>query len=240
MITYAVTQGSPEWLALRMGKPTASEFERIITPKEWKPTKGETRRKYKVEILTELILGRPLDKITVGAMRHGHDWEDKARSAYEMLTGVDVHGVGFCTNDEGTIGASPDGLVGEAGSVEIKCPDRPEIHVGYMLEPVLLKQEYWVQTQGQLYVTGCAWTDLISYFSGLDMVTVRIEPDPKFQSALAAALSEFVDDLQVSIGLAKERGWIVEPRSRVISQDGFITDEDVEAVLNSHRERDGA
>lgn len=194
---YHVRQGSEEWLRLRMGRPTASEFERIITPKEWKRTKNEARRRYMIYLLTELMIGHPLATITTATMQHGHDWEPKARLAYSSITGADVLPAGFCTTDDGTAGASPDSFIGDDGSLEVKCPEKPEIHVGYMEDPDTLVQEHFVQTQGQLYVTGRAWTDLISYHHGFEMVRVRIIPNPVFVERLheevTAFCSEFLD-----------------------------------------------
>lgn len=206
MIHHAVVQGSEEWIRARLGKPTASEFDRIITAVKWEPTKGETRRKYAVKLLTELILDGPLDGTTTPSMVHGKDWEVKARRAYEMLEAVDVEDCGFCTDDLQTYGASPDAFVGEYGSLEIKCPERPEIHVGYLLNPDSLKDEHWVQVQGQLYVTGRKWTDLISYFMGIPMARVRIEPHPEFQKKLDVALRSFLCELSDLVELAKARG----------------------------------
>lgn len=183
-IHHAVVQGSEEWLRLRLGKPTASEFDRIITAKKWEPTSGEARRKYALQLVTELILDGPLDGVTTPSMIHGKDWEVKARRAYEMIDGVDAVDCGFVTTDDGLVGASPDAFIGEDGSLEIKCPERPEIHVGYLLNPDTMKDAHWVQVQGQLYVTGRQWTDLISYFMGIPMARVRITPHPEFQAKL--------------------------------------------------------
>ena len=231
MKTYAVVQGSPEWHRLRMGIPTASEFDRIITPAKWEPTKGETRRKYIVELLTALILDAPLQPVTAAALDHGHDWEPKAVAAYEMLHGVDVERIGFCTNDTGTVGCSPDGFVGEDGGVEIKCPEKPEIHVGYMLDPETLKQNYFIQTQGQLYVTGRKWTDLISYFGGLEMVCVRVFPVPEFQAKLHAALMEFCATLLSNIEKAKASGWITPVRAEADHSAEFLSTEDADLII---------
>lgn len=244
MIHHAVVQGSEEWLQLRLGIPTASEFERIITPakmetkdgviKGWNPTKGETRRRYQVKLVTELILGCSLDDINTASMQHGKDWEPKARRAYEMLNGVDVEECGFCELDDHSAGASPDGFVSDEGSVEIKCPERPEIHVGYLLDPISLVEEYWVQTQGQLYVTGRKWTDLVSYFMGIPSLVVRIAPDEEFQKRLRAALDMFKGELSSLTDIAKKRGVVFRERQQKIQKDhsqDFLTDEDAERVI---------
>lgn len=238
MIIHSVVQGSQEWHRLRMGIPTASEFERIITPAKWEPTKGDTRRKYMVELLTALILDEPLKPVTASALDHGHDWEDKAVAAYEMLYGVDVERVGFCTNDTGTVGCSPDGFIGQDGGVEIKCPEKPEIHVGYMLDPETLKQNYFVQTQGQLYVTGRKWTDLISYFSGLDMVCVRVFPVAEFQAKLHAALTDFCGLLSANIERAKAAGWISTPSELADHCKDFISADDAEMIIEDLKSRE--
>lgn len=213
MIHHAVVQGSEEWIRLRLGRPSASEFDRIITAVKWEPTKGETRRKYAVKLLTELILDGPLDGVTTPSMLHGKDWEPKARRAYEMLEGVDVEDCGFCSDDAQTYGASPDAFVGEDGSLEIKSPERPEIHVGYLINPDSLKDEYWVQVQGQLYVTGRKWTDLISYFMGIPMARVRITPHPEFQAKLDVALRSFLCELSDLVEIATTRG-VAFPKDR--------------------------
>jgi hypothetical protein len=204
VIHHAVVQGSEEWLRLRLGIPTASEFSRIITPKKWDLAAG--RAQYRVELLTEMILGGPLDGVTTPAMLHGKDWEPKARAAYEMQEGVDVEDCGFCTDDARTYGASPDAFVGDDGSLEIKCPEKPEIHVGYLLNPDSFSESHWVQVQGQLFVTGRKWTDLISYFMGIPMVRVRITPHEEFQAKLAAHLRTFLTELDSLKAVAIERG----------------------------------
>lgn len=242
---FAVQQGSEEWLALRRGIPTASEFERIITPakietkdgiiKGWNPTKGETRLKYAVKLVTELILGCSLDDVNTASMQHGKDWEPKARRAYEMMQGADVEECGFCTIDDGLVGASPDGFVGDEGSIELKCPERPEIHVGYLLRPETLSDEYWVQTQGQLYVTGRKWTDLCSYFMGIPMAVVRITPEPEFQRRLAASLAMFQREIVDLVERAKQRGVVfrrrTEPEAPRDHSADFLSREDEDLIV---------
>lgn len=239
MIHHAVVQGSEEWLRLRLGRPTASEFDRIITPKKWELAAG--RRAYQIRLLTELILDAPLDTAITPAMLHGQDWEPKARAAYEMENGVDVEPCGFCTLDDGSVGASPDGFVGEDGSIEIKCPEKPEIHVAYLLNPEYLRDEHWTQVQGQLYVTGRKWTDLISYFMGIPMARVRIEPHHVFQARLQTALQTFLAEFRDLCDLAIKRGVKFPSRSsdKPALDHGrdWVTEQDVEEILAAQRER---
>ncbi|HKS74289.1 MAG TPA: YqaJ viral recombinase family protein [Terriglobales bacterium] len=229
------TQGQPDWHRARMGRPCASEFERVITPLG-KATKSEARRDFLLSLLAELILDVPRSTVTTAAMQHGKDQEPKARSAYEMMAGVEVELCGFCTTDDGSAGASPDGLVGDSGLVELKAPFEPRVHLGYLLEPSTLVKEYHVQVQGQLYVTGREWTDLISYFGGMPMVTVRVAPDQEFQAKLAEALRMFCNDLALYVDIAKERGWIKPARPEADHSRDFVTDADVDAILAAQRE----
>ena len=86
---YRCIQGSAEWLRLRMGKPTASAFEKLITPAKWEPTKGETRRAYQILLLTELILDEPLTTTMAiaGALMHEQCCEQRAGGAPHQLAG---------------------------------------------------------------------------------------------------------------------------------------------------------
>lgn len=238
MIHHPCVQGSDAWLRLRMGKPTASEFDAIITAAKWEPTKSEARRRYMMRLLAELILDQPLAGATTPAMIHGTDSEDKARKAYEFERKADVELCGFCTDDEQTIGASPDGFVGEEGSVELKCPMSAEIHCGYLVDPETLKKEYFLQTQGQLFVTGRKWTDLVSYFRGMPMVCERVKPVEEFQAKLGAALKLFTGDLALYVDMAKDRGWIKPPVPVDAATDKYaVTMEDLEFILRTRREQ---
>jgi len=148
MIVYRnVAQGSTEWLLLRMGRPTASCFDRIITP-SGKPSSQASD--YCNLLLAELMLGRPIETPAMPWMERGSLLEDDARAEYEFVNDVTVDRVGFCTTDDGLIGCSPDGLVGEDGLLELKCP-KAEVHVGYLLlEDEGVQQAFWAQIPGQL------------------------------------------------------------------------------------------
>lgn len=241
MIHLRYPQGSREWHLARLYTPTASEAEHLITAKRWEITSGAARIKYAHTLITQRALGFPLEGWLSPAMLHGRDWEPKARARYELEHGVEVEECGFCLTDDGTFGASPDAFVGEDGSLEIKCPENPAVHMGAVLNHDGFKDAHWVQVQSQLYVTGRAWTDLVSYFpANLPMVCLRITPHPEFQEKLGAAIKQFVTDLKNLMALAEARGVVFpEPESGVPAmdyQDG-LTEEDVETYLASLREK---
>lgn len=238
-------QGGPEWHALRLGIPTASNFDRLITPAKWEPTKGDTRRDYLVELLTERILNGqiPGHDFSSAAMDHGKEWEHIARAAYELQHDLDIEDCGICLSDDGRYGASPDGFVGEFGSVEFKNPESIKVHVEALLDyedysrkaqddPLWTAtakpgsfsgflRDHWVQTQGQMYVSGRQWTDLVSNFAGLPMVVVRVYPNVDFMERLAAALKLFTDDLYNYTDLATRLGWLKPREASQQTSDPF-------------------
>lgn len=193
MIRLDVEQGSPEWLNARLGIPTASKYDEIITPKTLKPSASAA--KYRNQLLAEWLLGHPIDWGGSSAfMERGTEMEPQARRFYEMHNDVDVEVVGFVLRSDERTGGSPDGLVGEDGGVEIKCP-AIHTHIGYMLDPSSFAAAYRGQVQGYMYLTDRAWWDLLSYNPELPHVQVRIERDPEYIEALDKALASFLSDL---------------------------------------------
>ena len=123
-------QGTQEWMMARLGMPTASQFDRLLTPKTRKPSASRIR--YSAELLTEWLLGQPLEWGSSAWMERGTDMEGEARKYYEMQYDVEVRQVGFVIRDDDAVGGSPDGLIGDDGGLEIKVPSALT-HVQYML-----------------------------------------------------------------------------------------------------------
>lgn len=235
MIHHAVAQGSTEWLMLRLGRPTASEFHRLVTP-TGKPSSQADG--YCNRLLGELILGRPLEQDVFPWMERGKLLEDNARKFYELDRGIDTDTAGFCTTDDGLIGASPDAFVGEDGLLEIKCPS-PDVHVGYLLDAARGPDaKYMPQVQGQLLVTDRAWVDIVSYHPEMPAAIVRVTRDEKFIGILREELKKFLDLLDARRTVLESRGWI-KPLGAPIEQYDWlgITDEDIEAILAARRKR---
>ena len=194
MKIHDVKQNSDAWLDLRLGIPTASEFDRIVTP-GGKLSKSETANRYMCVKLAEWALGAPLPSKETDFMRLGTEREPMARGAYSFETGNEVEEVGFVTTDDGMIGASPDGLLVTANrGLEIKCP-AIQTHIRYMLAGSTIEDEYKVQVQGQIWVCEFEGVDSISYCPPLPNVISQIAPDAKFIGLLSTAVREFVDRL---------------------------------------------
>lgn len=191
MIIVDVVQGTPEWKAARLGVPTASGFDKIIT------TKGEPSKqaqKYMYQLAAERITGIAEEGYQNGAMQRGSEMEAEARAMYELITGNEVKTDGVCFFDEGKLyGCSPDGLIGDDGLVEIKCPTSA-VHVAYLLNGGL-PTEYFQQVQGQLLVTGRKYVDFFSFYPGISPLLVRVERNAEFIKALDTELKAFCKEL---------------------------------------------
>lgn len=184
-------QKTPEWFAARCGIPTASSFDKLIT------TTGKQsaqRTKYMYQLAGERVSGKSEDGFQSAAMLRGIETESEARRFYEFTSSQTITQVGFCLSDCGRYGASPDGLVGEDGLLEIKCPTLA-VHVGYLLENKP-PTDYFQQTQGQLFVTGRKWSDFISYYPGLQPLVIRVTPDQAFHQLLSTELTGFCGELE--------------------------------------------
>lgn len=186
MIRVDCLQGSAEWHAARLGVPTASQFHRILSPRSLKPSAQAER--YLCELAAERILGTPLDSASSEFMERGKALEDEAVAWFELQRGVDTEKIGFALTDDRRAGCSPDRLVGADEGLEIKCPS-PAIHVGYLLGDI--SEEYRLQVQGGLWVTGRKRWNLLSYSPLLPSALVVIERDREAIEALESALDEF-------------------------------------------------
>lgn len=191
MIKADVVQGTPEWEKARLGIPTASNFDKIVTIKG-EPSKQ--REKYMYQLAAERITGFKESGYQNGAMLRGMEIEAQARAMYEFMTDNEVEQVGFCYYDsKKDCGCSPDGLVRAPGMLEIKCPTSA-VHVGYLLAQGL-PTAYFQQTQGQLFVTGREWVDFFSFYPSLKPLLIRVKPDKLFINKLRVELEVFCHEL---------------------------------------------
>ena len=177
MIVHDCVQGSDEWKKLRAGVPTASEFSRIITSTG---EQSKSRFGYACDLAAEKFAGGPMDDSWAGNAwtERGKEVEAEARARYEFQNDVAIQQIGFCTSDDGVAGCSPDGLVGDEGMIETKVL-KSQHHVTAILrfkKDGSIDPGYIQQTQGQLWVTGRKWVDLVFYSPLLPMLVVRQEP----------------------------------------------------------------
>lgn len=190
MKVYDFEQYTPEWWQIRLGIPTASCFDRIITPKTKKPSKSA--QTYAYELAGELLAGFSEESYANDYMDRGTALESEARNFYELVHDVEVRQVGFCMADN--YGCSPDGLIGDDGGLEIKCP-KMTTHVMYLHKDNLV-QSHYPQVQGALLVTGRKWWDIMSYYPGLEPVIRRVTPDKEYLDILKPLIDRLVNDVE--------------------------------------------
>lgn len=210
-----VKQNSTEWLQARCGVFTASEFDNLVTP-EFKPRSGETRMKYIYKKVAEKVMGYPALTGSSFAMDQGSVMEGEALPWFEFTEGIPVTKVGFCTSDDGAIGCSPDGLIGDDGGIECKCPDA-HTHVAYLIAGAVPK-DYLAQVHGSMLVTGRPWWIFLSYNRFFPPLMVKVLRDEeiiaKLSAALDAAKTDFTHALTRIRGLqAAKPGVAAQPHA---------------------------
>lgn len=186
-------QGSPEWLAARVGVCTASCFDKIIQPA--KLGKSASQIPYRAMLLSEWFLGMNLEPEATQFMERGKALENEARAWYGWEYDTEVQRVGFGLRDDGLVGASPDGLVGTRGMVEIKCLSAQN-HVEMLLrDEDSIRNEYRCQRQGQLLVFERDWNDLVLFHPSFPKRVIRTQRDEPFVAKLSECLDEFTSDM---------------------------------------------
>lgn len=155
-----IEQGSAAWHQLRLGKVTASRVSDVIA--KTKSGYSTSRTNYAAELIAERLSGTPSERFTNAAMQWGTEKEPEAREHYEFMNDLDVEQVAFVSHPTiGDTGASPDGLVGDDGLVEIKCPNTAT-HIE-TLTGQAVPAKYVTQMMWQMACTGRKWCDFVSY-----------------------------------------------------------------------------
>lgn len=203
MKVITAEQGSPEWLAARAGKVTASMISNVLAKPE-----TAAYRDYQAQIVAELLTGKPQGSdFTNAAMEFGTENEPFARSAYEVSRGIMVDEVGLVLHPTiDRAGASPDGLVGSDGLVEIKCP-KVATHLSYICAGVV-PTKYKNQMLFQMICAERAWCDFVSFRPDLpehlQLFVIRFQRDEAEINKLTTAVKTFL--VQVDEMLKKLKG----------------------------------
>jgi hypothetical protein len=181
-------QGSPTWLECRAGICTASDIDKLVTPL-WKVKEGAAPESYMLRKLAERCMGIPLEQGGGWASDQGHVLEREALPWFTFETGMKVKRIGFMTTDDGNCGASPDGLIGEDGGIEVKSL-QPESHLKYLLAGVL-PAEFAPQVHASLYISGRAFWYYLGYSRNFPPLIVRVERDERIMAAIHEAVTAF-------------------------------------------------
>ena len=194
-------QGTDEWLKKRLGKITGSTIHKIMSLKE----NSSTRSKLLQDLTLERLSGSPTKNIVTGPMARGLELESEARKAYEKVN-QEVTLIGFI--DHPTIkeaGASPDGLVGEDGIIEIKCLNIKSHNE--IIKKQTIPKQYNLQIQFQLACTNRAWCDFVAYHPEADykLYVKRVLPENELIKEIHEKAIIFVGEVEEKYRAMKER-----------------------------------
>ncbi len=182
MIYHNIQQNTDEWYQLRLGKFTASMFKDVMAKET---TATYTNVIY--QVVYEKLTGEITNGYTNEWMERGKELEPEARLWYELNFDEVLNGGFFCDD---WVGASPDGLIGTEGLIEIKCP-KPSTHIQYLIDNELPSIYQW-QVQGQLFVTNRKWCDFVSYHPRIKPLVIRVNRDEELISELKTKLDQSI------------------------------------------------
>ena len=192
-----VEQGTEEWHEMRRGVITASRFKDVMS-KGRGTAPSKTRHAYMLELAAEVLTGNVEHFEPNKYMQWGTEKEPEAKSMYEFLTDNEVSEVAFIKHDTFNCGVSPDGLVGDNGGIEIKCP-KTTTQIETFLSGKMPSQ-HKAQVQGCIWVTERDYWDFVSFDPRIDgeasFFNVRVERDDEYIKELAEGIAIFDDQLQ--------------------------------------------
>ncbi len=192
-------QRSPEWFAERCGRVTASRVADVIAKTKSGPS--ASRSNYMAQLIAERLTGTVEPSFTNAAMQWGTDAEPLARAAYEFAYNVRVDEIGFVPHKSLFAGASPDGLIGLDGLVEIKCPNTAT-HLETLLG-ASVPGKYVTQMQWQMACTDRKWCDFMSFDPrlppDLQSHVVRVHRDAATIAELESEVRTFLAEIDAKI-----------------------------------------
>jgi len=199
-------QRTEDWFAARLGKVTASRVADVLA--RTKTGYSASRANYLTQLVLERVTGTKSEGFTSAAMQWGIDQEPFARAAYEASKGVLVDEVGFIPHP--TIeasGASPDGLVGDDGMVEIKCPDsKTALECWLSADPV--ESKYFTQMQWQMACAGRFWCDYVVFDPRMpakaQLFVYRVERDDKWIKETEVEVKKFLAEVDAKVAALRK------------------------------------
>lgn len=201
-----IVQGTDEWFAARRGKVTASRVADLMA--RTKSGFSSSRANYKAELLLEILTNTTAVGFVSEAMKWGTEKEPEARAKYSETIFEPVVEVGFVDHpDILGAGCSPDGLVGDDGIIEIKCPNTAT-YLEILLTDVI-PQKWQTQIQMQLDCTGRKWCDFVCYDprmpEGGQIYVKRVERDEMFIATMREMIITFIEELNNDVAKVKAK-----------------------------------
>jgi len=204
---HEVTQGSEEWLALRIGKISASRAKDLLATVRYGEAAGY--RNYKAELAVERITGKRYERYVTPQMEYGTKTESVAATIYQLHTGNIAKECGIFEIDGTNVVASPDRLVGDDGLIEIKCRE-----LGNHVESIAtgkVPDEYYKQIQFQLWVTNRTWADYVSYGDEMpinsQVFIKRVERDDEVINEIIERVDQIESDIAKITNVIQSYDW---------------------------------
>lgn len=197
-------QLSEEWFAARLGRVTASRIADLTA--KTKTGYSASRANYMAQLLVERLTGKPQDSYRNAAMVWGTETEPQAKVAYQFITDNEVADIGFVDHPVIAMsGASPDGLIGTEGLIEIKCPNTAT-HIETLLSGDV-EGKYIKQMQWQMACTGRKWCDFVSFDPrlpvNLQLKIIHVDRNDNLIAELENEVAEFLKELDIKLGNLK-------------------------------------
>lgn len=201
-----IEQGTQEWLQQRAGKVTASRIADLMA--KTKSGCGASRANYAAQLVAERLTGTVAPSFANAAMIHGTETEPEARRAYEFFVDRDVVQVGFVDHPSILMaGASPDGLVGTDGLLELKCPNTAT-HIDTLLSKTI-PDKYVKQMMFQMACTDRQWCDFASYDPRMPermrLFVKRLDRDEGMVSDIQDAVIGFLDEIEITLSALRNQ-----------------------------------
>lgn len=193
-------QRTDSWFEERAGKVTASSIYKVMS--RTRTGYSADRANYQAQLVTERLTGRPADSFSNAAMQWGVDTEPQARAMYGLEIGFDVEETGFHHHPVIEMsGASPDGLVGDLGLVEIKCPNSAT-HIS-TLTGASIDRKYILQMHWQMVCTNREWCDFVSFDprlpDNMQMIIKRVERDDDLIAEIEDEVKKFLSEVDETV-----------------------------------------
>lgn len=209
-------QRSAEWFAARLGKATASRVADIVAKTKSGP--AASRKNYAAQLIAERLTGAVQESYSNAAMQWGSDTEPQARAAYEFYSDLDVAEVGFIDHPSIPMtGASPDGLIGDDGLVEFKCPNTAT-HIA-TLQSGKIEGKYITQIQWQLDCTDRQWCDWVSFDprmpAAMQLFVRRVQRDDERIKELRGEVRAFLSEIDQTTADLQKRFGPVDPAQSI-------------------------
>lgn len=216
-------QHTDEWFQARLGRATASNAEHWMSELRGGGVPAG-RKVYLATLVLQRINRVAMPGYQSHAMQYGIEMEPEARAAYAFEANVDVVEVGFISHPRIKMaGASPDGLIGDDGLLEIKCP-QPHTHLDTLLRGTI-HQRYLYQMQFQLACTGRAWCDFVSYDRNypepMQMAIIRVPRDADVIMKLEHEVQRFLGEVDDTVAALRRKFPILAPAEAGVNSAGM-------------------